>query len=362
MSSIIGNSIKVSVFGESHGPAIGAVIDGLPAGEPIDMQKIGIQMERRAPGRDKSSTPRKEDDVPEILSGTLDGKTTGMPLAAIIRNNNTRSSDYDYLKATPRPSHADYPASVKYGESFDIRGSGHFSGRLTAPIVFAGAVCRQILERRGITVGGHILSIGSVNDSRFNMTDISEELLSSLNTRSFSVIDSTAEQKMRDEIESARLDADSVGGVVEVAVTGLPAGIGEPMAMGVEGVIAQAVFAIPAVKGVEFGAGFSICKMRGSEANDRYISVDGAIRTSTNNNGGILGGITTSMPIIMRAALKPTPSIGATQVTLNVGTMEQDSLNIRGRHDPCIVPRALPAIESAICISLCDLMKEGGML
>ncbi len=362
MPSIIGKLIKVSVFGESHGPAIGAVIDGLPSGIKLDMDKIYAQMERRAPGRDKSATPRKESDTPQIMSGVLEGYTTGMPLCVKIDNADTRSSDYSYLKNTPRPSHADWPASVRYGEHFDIRGSGHFSGRLTAPIVFAGAVCRQILEDKGITVGGHISGVGGVMDTPFDPVKVDKETLCALYKSSFAVIDSLAESKMREAIEAARLDADSIGGEVEIAVTGLPAGIGEPMARGVEGVISQAVFAVPAVKGIEFGAGFKMCSMRGSEANDCYTELDGKVGTLSNNNGGILGGLTTSMPIIMRVAIKPTPSIGMSQQTLNINSMEPDTLCIKGRHDPCIVPRALPVIEAAVCIALCDLMKEASLL
>lgn len=362
MSSIMGKLIKVSIFGESHGTAIGAVIDGLPSGEAIDEAKIVEQMERRAPGRDKSATPRNESDSPIILSGILDGKTTGMPLAMQIVNGDTRSSDYSYLKATPRPSHADYPAMTKYGESFDIRGSGHFSGRLTAPIVFAGSVCRQILERRGITVGGHIYSVGEIKDTPFDGVNVTSSQLNSLNKRSFAVIDSGAEVRMREEIEKARMDADSVGGVIEIAVTGLPVGIGEPMMGGVESALSAAVFGIPAVKGIEFGAGFGITAMRGSQANDAYTVRDGKVCTKTNNNGGILGGITTSMPIIMRVAVKPTPSIGQPQATLSLESGEETTLAIKGRHDPCIVPRAVSAIEAAVCITLLDLMKESGKL
>lgn len=362
MSSIMGNLIKVSIFGESHGTAIGAVIDGLPAGEAISTDEIIAQMERRAPGRDKSATPRNESDLPQILSGILDGRTTGMPLCAQIPNSDTRSSDYSYLKSTPRPSHADYPATVKYGSSFDIRGSGHFSGRLTAPIVFAGSVCRQILARRGVTVGGHIYSVGDVCDTPFDSVNVTGDELNKLNTRSFSVIDSYSEVRMREEIEKARLDNDSIGGVVEIAVTGLPVGVGEPMMHGVESALSAAVFGIPAVKGIEFGAGFGIAKMRGSAANDPYALRDGRVCTVSNNNGGILGGITTSMPVIMRVAIKPTPSIGQPQSTLCTETMQDSVLSIRGRHDPCIVPRALPAVEAAVCIAILDLMKEGGKL
>ncbi len=362
MSSIMGKTVKVSIFGESHGRAIGAVIDGLPSGEAIDEAKIAEQMERRAPGRDKSATPRNESDIPVILSGMLDGKTTGMPLAMQIANGDTRSSDYSYLKATPRPSHADYPAMMKYGDSFDIRGSGHFSGRLTAPIVFAGSVCRQILERRGITVGGHIYSVGNIKDRAFDPVNVTASQLAGLNKRAFAVIDSSAEVRMREEIETARMAADSIGGVIEIAVCGLPVGIGEPMMGGVESAISAAVFGVPAVKGIEFGAGFAISEMRGSEANDAYILRDGKISTKSNNNGGILGGITTAMPLIMRAAIKPTPSIGQPQDTLSLETGNETVLAIKGRHDPCIVPRAVAAVEAAVCIALLDLMKESGKL
>ncbi len=362
MSSIMGKLIKVSIFGESHGKAIGAVIDGLPAGEEIDEALIAEQMARRAPGNTDYSTPRKESDTPQILSGMLDGKTTGMPLCAQILNNDTRSSDYSYLKATPRPSHADFPAMAKYGDSFDIRGSGHFSGRLTAPIVFAGSICRQILSRRGVTVGGHIYSIGEATDEHFEYIKPTADLLNKLNKSPFPVINSLAECYMGAEIENARKNADSVGGIVEIAVCGLPAGIGEPMMNGVESALSAAVFGIPAVKGIDFGAGFAFSRMRGSEANDRYIMKDGKISTASNYNGGILGGITTSMPIIMRVAIKPTPSIAKPQSTLNIETGEADILEIKGRHDPCIVPRAVAAIEAAVCITLLDLMKESGKL
>lgn len=362
MSSGIGNLISISVFGESHGTAIGVVVDGLPAGEAVDLDAVRVQMQRRAPGNDATSTPRKEADEPEILSGLLDGFTTGMPLTAAIRNLNTRSGDYGYFKDTPRPSHVDYNANIKYGGHFDLRGSGHFSGRLTAPIVFAGAVCRQILARRGIEVGGHIASIGGVYDLPFDKVKVKADTLKSLNTSSFAVLDDNAEVKMRETVESARKAADSIGGEVEIAVTGLPVGVGEPMFRGVESVLSSLVFGIPAVKGISFGTGFELAKMRGSEANDRYVMQDGQVRTVTNNNGGIIGGITNGMPLILRAAIKPTPSIAAEQMTLNLKTGKEEPLAIRGRHDPCIVARALPAIEAAVCIGLCDLMKEGGLL
>lgn len=361
MSSVIGNSLKISIFGESHGGGIGVVIDGLPAGEVIDSELIAAQLLRRAPGRDKTATPRRESDRPEIISGILNGRTTGAPLAAIIRNTNTRSADYSELYDIPRPNHADYPASVKYGGNNDLAGSGHFSGRLTAPLTFAGAVCRQLLSRRGVTVGGHILQIGGVCDSAFDPVGLTEAEVTSPGAKIIAVIDPSAEQRMRDEIESARMSRDSVGGIVEVAAVGLPAGIGDPIFDGLEGVLSKIVFGIPAVKGIEFGAGFGFGSMRGSRANDCYISDGGKIRTATNNCGGILGGISSGMPLIMRAALKPTPSVSRPQHTLNIKTMEMNDLEIRGRHDPCIVPRALPAIEAAVCVGLCDAMITGGM-
>ena len=362
MSSNIGKYIKMQIFGESHGPAIGVVLDGLPHGEIIDMDAIAVQMKRRAPGGDATSTPRREADAPEILSGMLNGKTTGAPLCAIIRNTNTRSGDYAELRDTPRPSHADFPASIRFNGCNDLSGSGHFSGRLTAPITFAGAVCRQILERRGITVGGHIYSVGGVYDRPFDAVNVREDQLHALSQRSFSVISADAEQKMRDVIEDARTHGDSVGGSVEIAVTGMPAGCGDMMFGSVESRISEALFGVPAVKGIEFGAGFGLAAMRGSEANDRYSADGEKIVTLTNNNGGLLGGLTNGMPLIIRAALKPTPSISAQQQTLNVRTMKSEPLTISGRHDPCIVGRALPAVENVICYVLCDIVRGNGKL
>ena len=358
MSSTFGNLIKISVFGESHGEAIGVVIDGLPAGESIDIEQIEQQMKRRAPGRDKTSTPRSEADVPKILSGYLDGRTTGAPLCAVIENTNTKSSDYSDIAFLPRPSHADYTGFVRYKGYSDFRGGGHFSGRLTAPLTFAGAVCRQILERKGITIGSHIYSIGEVKDTPFDMVGITPKLLRTLSKRSFSTVSPSAETEMRNAIESARANGDSVGGIIECAVVGMPAGIGSPMFDGVENRISSIVFGIPAVKGIEFGAGFSVSEMRGSQCNDPFYMVGKKVKTRSNNNGGILGGITDGMPIVFRAAVKPTPSIGKTQDTVNLKTGENAKLTIRGRHDPCIVPRALPVIESAAAIALLDMMTE----
>ena len=279
MSSTYGEKIKISVFGESHGNGIGVVIDGLPAGAEIDMDGVLAQMKRRAPGRDKTATPRKESDLPEVLSGMLGSTLTGAPLCAVIRNTNTKSGDYSNLLECPRPGHSDYTAFIKYGGANDIRGGGHFSGRITAPLVFAGSICRQLLEKRGIKIAAHIKSIGGVNDKAFDPTGISDELIGRLNSSSFALIDEDREEAMRAEVESARKSLDSIGGTIECAVTGLTPGIGEPMFDGVEGVIAKAVFGVPAVKGIEFGKGFELAKMRGSQSNDPFVYMDGRVVT-----------------------------------------------------------------------------------
>lgn len=357
MSSTYGDKIKISVFGESHGNGIGVVIDGLPAGIKIDIDKVLVQMARRAPGKDKTATPRLEKDFPNVLSGMLDNTLTGAPLCAVIENTNTRSGDYSNLLSCPRPGHSDYAAFVKYNGANDIRGGGHFSGRITAPIVFAGAVCRQILEQKGIKIAAHIASIGNVNDERFNPVEIEDSLIEKLNLSAFALIDDSAEQKMRDEVEKARASLDSVGGTIECAVTGIEAGIGDPMFDGVEGVIAKAVFGVPAIKGIEFGKGFELAKMRGSQSNDPFRYKDGKVVTETNNMGGILGGITNGMPVVFRAAVKPTPSISQKQKTVDLQKKENAELEIHGRHDPCIVPRAVPVIEAVTAIAIINMMN-----
>lgn len=351
-----GSNLKLTVFGESHGPAIGAVLEGLPAGEEISLDDVLVQMSRRAPGRDISSTPRKESDTPQILSGLLENRTTGAPICAVIANTNTHSSDYSDLQNIPRPGHADYPAHVRYGGWNDVRGGGRFSGRLTAPLVFAGAVCRQILKRRGITVGAHVLSIHGVWDTPFDPVTVSAHLLEDLSARYFPTIAPAAEAAMRTEIEAARKDCNSVGGVVECAAVGLPAGIGGPLSEGLESSLSSLIFAVPACKGVEFGAGFSAAGMFGSENNDPYYFDGGAVKTRTNNAGGILGGISTGMPLIFRAAFKPTPSIGIEQDSVNFASGTNAKLIVHGRHDPCIVPRAVPAAEAAACVALLDAL------
>lgn len=352
-----GSNLRLTIFGESHGPAIGAVLEGLPAGEEIDGEQVLAQMARRAPGHDSSATPRKESDTPEILSGILNGRTTGAPLCAVIRNTNTHSEDYENLRNVPRPGHADYTAGVRYRGFNDVRGGGCFSGRLTAPLVFAGAVCRQILKRRGVTIGAHVLSIHSAADQPFDAVNVSADLLENLSSRYFPTVDPAAEAAMRAEIESARQMRDSVGGVAECAAVGMPAGHGGPLSEGVESVLSSLLFAIPACKGVEFGAGFSSASLFGSENNDPfYFDGNGTVKTRTNHAGGILGGITTGMPLLFRAAFKPTPSIGLEQQSVDLSTKTNTKLIVHGRHDPCIVPRAVPAVEAAAAVALLDML------
>ncbi len=356
MSSVMGDKIKLSVFGESHGAAIGCVIDGFPAGITLDDEKIKRDMQRRAPGRDKTATARKEADEPIILSGILNGKTTGAPIAMQILNTNTKSGDYANLALVPRPSHSDYPAFVKCGGNNDIRGGGHFSGRLTAPIVFAGALAKQALEEKGVKIAAHIKQIGSVSDDCFEKNNISEELLDKLAANSFGTISAEKEIEMRAEIEKARLDGDSVGGIIECAAIGVPAGFGGNMLSTVEGRLASALFGIPAVKGVEFGAGFGFADTLGSEANDEYEVSGGRVALKSNNNGGVLGGITSGAPIVFSVAIKPTPSISKPQQSVNLETMKNETLVISGRHDPCIVPRAVPVVEAMAALTLLDII------
>mgnify|MGYP002617954256 CR=1 FL=1 len=355
MKNTFGNTISLTLFGESHGPAIGAVLDGLPPGLVIDEKYIGNKL-RRAQG--KISTARQEEDRVEFVSGVFEGRTTGTPLCLLIRNEKAHSADYgDGRKSRPaRPSHADYTGFCKYEGYEDYRGGGHFSGRLTAPIVFAGAICRQILEEKGIKIAAHIASIGNVNDKSFNPVSIDDKLINKLNNSSFALIDDSVEEKMRAEVESARLAQDSIGGTIECAVSGIEAGIGEPMFEGVEGVIAKAVFGVPAIKGIEFGKGFELSKMRGSQSNDPFEYKDGKVVTKTNNCGGILGGITNGMPVIFKAGVKPTPSISKEQDTVDLQKKENAKLVINGRHDPCIVPRAVPVIEAVTAVAILNLL------
>ena len=346
MSSVYTGNLIVSIFGQSHAPAIGVTIDGLPAGFPINLDELQFFLSRRAPGQNAWSTPRREVDAPEVLCGLKNGKTCGAPLTAIIRNTNTRSGDYENLKDVPRPGHADYTAQVKFGGAQDASGGGHFSGRLTAPMCIAGGICMQLLEHEGVRIRARILSIGTVTDSAPFDVPVAG--------KPFPAVSDGAATTMQEEIAQAKADGDSVGGVIECVIDGLPAGIGEPMFGGLENLIARTVFAIPAVKGVEFGAGFAAARLRGSENNDPFRVQNGHIVTETNNCGGILGGISTGMPVVFRAAFKPTPSISRTQASVNLSRMENETLVIHGRHDSCIVPRAVPCVEAAAAIAVLD--------
>ncbi len=359
MSSQIGNKLKVSVFGESHGTAIGAVIDGFPSGVKIDTDALLSFMKRRTPGRDKTATPRKEDDLPRILSGILDNVTCGTPIAVEIANKDQHSKDYNNVAAIARPGHADYTGFVRYEGHNDIRGGGHFSARLTAPLVFAGGLCLQYLAERGIFIGAHLASVANQKDKLFQTTNLSKEELLAPGKKKFPVIADECEAGMRAVIEAARLDADSVGGVVEVAVMGMPAGIGSPIFDTIEGRLAYGYYGIPAVKGVEFGAGFQVSQMRGSENNDEfYIAEDGSVRTKTNNHGGILGGISSGMPIVARLAFKPTPSIGKNQKSIDYRKNENAEMSVKGRHDPCVAVRAVPIVEAVTAIVIMDMLLE----
>lgn len=356
MSGMWGNKLKVSIFGESHGAGIGITIDGLPSGVEIDMEEVLKEMARRAPGKSKLSTARKEGDKPEILSGFFEGKTTGTPLCAVIRNSDQHSKDYGKLKDLMRPGHADYPGFIRYGGFNDYRGGGHFSGRITAPLVFAGAVCKQVLQERGITIGAHVKSIGKVYDKSFAETELTKELLDSLKVNELPLLCPEKEQDMRNTVLEARNDCDSVGGTIECAVIGIDAGIGNPFFDSVESTLAHLMFSVPAVKGIEFGKGFEMSELRGSECNDEYYYEGDKVKTYTNNNGGITGGITNGMPILFKVGIKPTPSIAKKQRTIDISEKKNAELVIEGRHDPCIVQRAVSVIEAVAAIGILDLV------
>ena len=330
MGSTFGSDFRVAIFGESHAAAIGVEIEGVSAGAKIDMEVLSAFLERRAPGRDMLSTARREMDVPEFLCGVKDGVATGAPIAAIIRNSDTRSKDYGNIANVPRPGHADFPAEVKFGGNQDRAGGGHFSGRLTAPLCIAGGIALQLLERLGVAISARAIRIGGETDPG----------------------------KMKAAISAARDEGDSVGGVVEAEVRGLPVGVGNPMFGGLENRIAQAVFGIPAVKGIEFGMGFAAAELKGSENNDPYGIVDGKVAPLSNNAGGILGGISTGAPVVFRVAFKPTPSISKEQDSVDLASGKATKLVVKGRHDPCVVLRAVPCVEAAAAIAVYDAVLE----
>lgn len=356
MSSIWGKKIKVSIFGESHSEAIGCVVDGFPAGVKIDKEELLKFMARRSSKGGSDETPRIEKDYPNILCGVVNDTTCGTPITCVIENTNTKSSDYSGLRITPRPSHADYSGSVRYNGFNDIRGGGHFSGRLTAPLTFAGGLCKQLLEDKNIRIYARIKSIKNVCDLPIDYVNIDESKLKQTVQKSFPCLDDKIAETMKAEIQKAREEKDSVGGVIECVIMGIEPGIGNPMFESIESVISSMMFSIPAVKGVEFGSGFEITKMTGSEANDNFFVSGSKVVTETNHNGGINGGISNGMPIVFSVAIKPTPSIGKLQKTANLDKMENTTLEIKGRHDPCIVKRAVPCIEAGVAIALANLL------
>lgn len=362
MSSIWTNGIQVSVFGESHSAAIGVVLDHLPAGQPIDMDEVAAMLKRRQARSDGTTTSRLEPDIPEILCGLVDGKTTGTPLCMTIKNTNVRSGDYKNLQSTVRPGHADYTGFVKYEGHNDIRGGGHFSGRLTACLVMAGAICAQILKHKGIESAAHLLSVKHLQSDRLDTLSLNYEDLKQIRALDFPVIDPEKRAKTIELINEARMAQDSVGGVVECVTLGMPAGVGAPMMDGIENMMSALLFAIPGVKGIEFGDGFDCTTLYGSENNDAFAHKDGTVTTKTNHNGGILGGITSGMPINVRAAFKPTPSISRTQHTVDVANNVDTTLEIVGRHDPCIAVRAVPVVEACCSIALLSAyVREYGL-
>lgn len=360
MKSSFGSNLTISLFGESHGAAIGIVLDGLPPGLPLDMAHIRHKLAlRRAGALSALSTARQEDDEPEILSGCFNGHTTGTPLAIIIRNNNTHSGDYEKTKNLLRPGHADYTAFVKYGGWQDYRGGGHFSGRLTAPVVAAGAICEQLLSAQGIAIATHIAECAGIADSPLPQSEAAlVEAIDALNQKAFAVLDDERGAAMQAAILAAKEDLDSVGGILETAACGCPVGLGEPFFNSVESIIAHLVFSVPAVKGIEFGAGFGFAQMRGSAANDSFRMAGEKIVTATNHNGGINGGISNGMPIIFRTVIKPTPSIYQPQQTVDYAARQNAELQIKGRHDPAIIHRARPVVDAMTAIALTELFMD----
>lgn len=346
--------MKYSIFGESHGPAIGVVLEGVPAGLELDLEAVRFDLSRRAPGKNALSTARKEADEPRVLSGVFEGKTTGAPLCAVIENTDTRSGDYSRTKDLARPGHADYAAHVRYGGFNDYRGGGHFSGRLTAPLVFAGGVAKQLLAQRGVRVGAHIATIYGINDDALE----DWESLRACAGKDFPVLNDQAGEEMRAAILEAKNEQDSVGGSIECGVFGLPAGLGAPdFGQNAEGIFSQYLFAVPAVKAVAFGAGTAFALMRGSEANDPlYVDGDGSVKAEQNCAGGINGGITNGMPLVFEVTMRPTPSIARRQFTVDMAKGANAELELQGRHDPCVVHRAVPVIEAAAALAACELI------
>ena len=358
MASSYGKNIRITIFGQSHGKAIGVTMEGLPPGMKVDRDQLQAFLNRRAPGRSEISTARHETDEPDFISGLVGDTTCGAPLTALIWNRDFRPQDYGETNTTPRPGHADWTGHIKYNGFEDPTGGGHFSGRLTAPLCIAGGLCIQLLNRRGVQIGAHVAAIAGIQDAAFDSVSVKAKSFTLMRTMDLPVLDKAAGQHMRQAIADAKAQGDSVGGAIECAVLGLPAGIGDPMMDGLESRIASLAFAIPAVKGVEFGSGFAAAEMRGSQNNDPFILGEGGVKTRTNHCGGILGGISTGMPLIFRVAVKPTPSIALEQESIDWHTGRASTIRVRGRHDPCIVPRAVPCVEAAAAIAVADAMME----
>lgn len=351
MKNTFGNVLTVTLFGESHGAAIGAVIDGIAPGVEVDEQYIVAKLALRRPNG-KISTARREGDQYQMLSGVYNGKTTGTPICIVIPNSDTHSKDYSELAGKARPGHSDYPAYMKYHGFEDARGGGHFSGRITAALVAAGALVQAALKQKGIYIGTHISRLGGITDAQM----CPERDVKALEMIEFPVLDAAAGEQMQSAILAAREECDSIGGVLETAVVGMPAGVGEPWFDTLEGVLSHALFSVPAVKGVEFGDGFALSDMKGSESNDAYRAVDGKIVTETNHMGGIGGGITNGMPVVFRCAVKPTPSISKAQKTVDFVNGENVDIEIKGRHDPCIVHRARAVVDAVTALALADML------
>lgn len=356
MSSSFGKNIVVTIFGESHGHSIGVVIDGLPIGTQIDMEKLNEFMSRRAPGKNRFGTKRKERDLPKFVAGVQDGKIVANTICAIIENSDQRSSDYEQFKDTPRPSHADYVAYLKYGTEMDMRGSGSFSGRLTAPLCIAGGIAKQILEKKGIEVQSHISSIGGIRDVEIDYARPDVKALKECEKKEIPVISEEVSEKIKQCIEKIRQEENSIGAEIECFATGVPIGLGEPNYDSFDAVLAKLVFSVPAVRGFSFGAGFDAVSMTGREHNDEYELNDG-VKTTTNNAGGVVGGITNGMPIVFKTAIKPTASIGLSQRSFSISENVEKDLEIKGRHDPCIGIRILPVIESVCALTILDFME-----
>ena len=355
MKSCYGENFKLTIYGASHDARIGMILEGISPGLPVDTERLQAFLGRRAPGQWEWSTARKEADVPYFLSGLQDNLTDGNPIEAVIYNQNVKRSDYQKLAQLPRPGHADFTAWTKYGPDFDMSGGGPFSGRMTAPMCIAGGMCKQWLENRGIRIGAHIARIAKIEDTGFDPIHPDLDGICA----DFPVLECRCGEQMQKAIANAKADLDSVGGIIECAIVGLPAGLGSHLFGGLEGKIAQILYSIPGVKGVEFGLGFGNADHPGSYTNDPFIVSDGCVRTETNFCGGIQGGISNGMPILFRTAIKPTPSIGKPQKTVDLKTMEEVTLKIHGRHDPCIVPRAVPVVEAAAAIAIYDLILGG---